>query len=201
MGTPSQIGGLGLGATAGGSLMQAFGGLASGFANKDMYDYQASIARLNEQIDKQNAEFAVQQGEQQALKVGMQGRFQAGQIKIGQASSGFDVNSGSNKQVQQSQHSMTMLDTDIVRSNASKTAYGFREQGAVAEAQSNLYTMAGNNAMEAGFMNFGTSILGGASSVSSEWLRGQQMGLWGSADSSTTYANPMNAQGFSIGGA
>ena len=201
MGTPSQIAGAGMGATAGGSLMQAFGGLASGFANKDMYDYQASIAKLNEQIDKQNAEFAVQQGEQQALKVGMQGRFQAGQIKVGQASSGFDVNSGSNKQVQTSQHSMSMLDTDIVRSNAAKTAYGFKEQATVAGAQSSLYTMAGDNAMSAGFMNFGTSILGGASSVSSEWLKGQTMGLWGGADSSSSYINPMNSTGFSIGGA
>jgi hypothetical protein len=185
---PSQIGGLGMGATAGGSLMQAFGGLSTGFAQKDMYDYQASIAKLNEQIDKQNAEFAVQQGEQQALKVGMQGRFQAGQIKVGQASSGFDVNSGSNKQVQESQHMITRLDTDIVRSNAAKTAYGFKEQGAVAGAQANLYTMAGDNAMEAGFMNFGTSILGGASSVSSEWLKGQQMGLWGSPSGSDSTA-------------
>jgi hypothetical protein len=190
---PSQIAGAGMGATAGGSLMQAFGGLASGFASKGMYDYQASIAKLNEQIDNQNAEFAVQQGEQQALKVGMQGRAVAGQIKVAQASSGFDVNSGSNKQVQQSQHSMTMLDTDIVRSNAAKTAYGFKEQATVAGAQSSLYTMAGSNAESAGFMNFGTSILGGASSVSSEWLKGQTMGLWG--DAGSNMSPTLNGQG------
>ena len=113
MGSPSQIGAAGMGATAGGSVLSAFGGLSSGFANQGMYDYQASIAKLNEQIDKQNEEFAVQQGEQQALKVGIAGRFQAGQIKVAQASSGFDVRSGSNAQVQQSQHEITRLDTDM----------------------------------------------------------------------------------------
>ncbi len=189
MGTPSQIGGLGMGATAGGSLMQGFGSLASGFANKDMYDYQASVAKLNQQIDLQNAQFARQQGEQQATTVGMKGAAQLAQIKVAQASGGFDVRGGSNAQVQASQHKITQLDTDIVRSNAAKTAYSYETQATVAGSQASLYKSAGTNAEEAGFMNFGTSILGGASSVSSEWLKGQTMGLWGGSSGSSPGSN------------
>jgi hypothetical protein len=164
-----------MGATAGGSIMSAFGSLASGEANKSMYDYQSGIAKLNQQIDLQNATFATQQGEQQAQQYGLKAGQQMGQIKTAQASSGFDVNSGSNAQVRTSQAHLNSLDTDVIRSNAAKTAYNYTEQASVAGAQSQLYTMAGTNAMAAGEIGFGSSILGGVGSVSSEWLKYSQV--------------------------
>jgi hypothetical protein len=164
-----------MGATAGGSIMSAFGSLASGEANKSMYDYQSGIAKLNQQIDLQNATFATQQGEQQAQQYGLKAGQQMGQIKTAQASSGFDVNSGSNAQVRTSQAHLNSLDTDVIRSNAAKTAYNYTEQASVAGAQAQLYTMAGTNAMAAGEIGFGSSILGGVGSVSSEWLKYNQV--------------------------
>ena len=172
-----QIAGLGIGATAGGSLLSAGGSFASGVANSSMYNYQASIARLNQQIDTQNAEFATQTGEQQALQFGLKARAQMGQIKTAEASSGFDVRTGSNAQVRASQQRLNLLDADVIRSNAAKTAYNYETQGTVAGAQASLYSMAGSNALSAGVIGAGTSILGGAASVSSEWLKGQMVGL------------------------
>ena len=200
MGSPSQIGQLGMGTTGGGSILSAFGSLSSGIANKGMYDYQSGIAKLNQQIDLQNAEFARQLGEQQASQFGLKAAAQMGQIKVAQASSGFDVRSGSNAQVQASQAGLNRLDTTIIRSNAAKVAYNYESQGAAAGAQAELYSMAGANALAAGGIGAATSILGGVSSVSSEWLQGARVGLWGGGDS-TTYANPMNSSGFSVGGA
>jgi hypothetical protein len=176
---PSSIGGAGLGATAGGAALSAFGSIGSGIANRQMFDYQAGIARLNQQIDLQNAQFATQTGEQQSLQFGLKAGQQMGQIKVAQASSGFDVNSGSAKAVQSSQRGLNLLDTDIIRSNAAKTAYGYTEQATVAGAQANLYTAAGSNAMTAGILGAGSSVLGGVGSVSSMWLQGQRVGLWG----------------------
>ena len=176
-----QIGGLGLGATAGGGLMQAFGSLASGFANKSMYDYQASISKLNQQIAAQNAELARQTGEQQALNFGLRASQQMGQIKTAQASAGFDVRSGSDAQVRASQRMLNETDLNMIRSNAAKTAYGFQEQGTIAGAQAQVYDMAGAQSLVAGGMGAGASILGGAASVSSEWLQGQRVGLWGNS--------------------
>ncbi|MDR3572259.1 MAG: hypothetical protein P4L50_00220 [Anaerolineaceae bacterium] len=184
-----QIAGLGAGATAGGSLLSAGGSIASGFANSSMFNYQASIARLNQQIDSQNAEFATQTGEQQALQFGLKARAQMGQIKASEASSGFDVRTGSNAQVQASQRGLNLLDADVIRSNAAKTAYNYETQGTVAGAQADLYTMAGSNALTAGFVGAGTSILGGAASVSNEWLKGQMVGL-GTGDDSYNSGNP-----------
>lgn len=182
MGSPSQIGGAGIGATAGGSILSAFGSIGSGIANKDMYDYQSSIANLNKQIDLQNAEFSRQTGEQQAFQYGLKASQQMGQIKVAQASSGFDVNSGSAVAVRASQGKLNQLDNDIIRSNAAKTAYGYTEQATVAGAQADLYSMAGRNSMAAGVIGAGSSILGGAGSVSSMWLQGQRVGLFGAGD-------------------
>ena len=185
MASPAQIGGIGLGATGGGSMLSAFGSLASGISNQSMYNYQSGIARLNQQIDLQNAEYARQQGEQQAQQFGLKAGQQFGQIKVAQAASGFDVRGGSNAQVQASQRHLNSLDMDVIRSNAAKTAYNYETQGAVAGAQAKLYSMAGAQALAAGEIGFGTSILGGISSVSSEWLKGAQVGLWSGGSGSS----------------
>lgn len=177
--TPSQIGGAGLGATAGGSIFSAFGSIASGSANQDMYDYQASIARLNQQIDLQNAEYSRQVGEQQAQQYGVKAAQQMGAIKTAQAASNLDVNSGSAVQVRASQGKLAQLDTDVIRSNAAKTAYNYEIQGTLAGAQADLYSLAGADAMSAGFIGAGSSLLGGLGSVSSQWLQGQRVNLWG----------------------
>jgi hypothetical protein len=186
MGSPTQIGSLGMGATAGGSLLSAFGSLSSGISNQSMYNYQSGIAKLNQQIDLQNAEFATQQGEQQSQQFGLKAGAQMGQIKVAQASSGFDVRSGSNAQVRSSQANLNTLDMNVIRSNAAKTAYGYTEQASVAGAQAQLYSMSGANALAAGAIGFGSSILGGIGSVSSEWLKGNQVGMWGEGSGSNT---------------
>jgi hypothetical protein len=184
----STIAGIGMGAAAGGGILGAFGALTSGVANKNMDNYQSGVARLNQQIAQQNAEFATQTGEQQALQSGLKSRQQAGQIKVAQASSGFDVRSGSNLQVQASQQKLAGLDQSIIRSNAAKTAYNYQEQASVAGAQAQVYSAAGANAMEAGAIGAGSSILGGASSVSSMWLQGQRVGMWGNPGGSNSGA-------------
>ena len=55
-------------------------------------------------IAKQNQKYALDIGEQQAEKAGIAGAAQAGRIKAAQGASGVDVNSGSAKEVQTSQH-------------------------------------------------------------------------------------------------
>lgn len=183
MNTPSNsaIGGAGIAATASGGVLSAFGAISSGVANSNMFNYQASVAKLNQQIDSQNAEFAMENGREQNMISGLKSGQQQGQIIASQASSGFDVRSGSNKQVQDSQIKAERTDSDIIRSNASKTAYNFEVQGAIAGAQATADKAAGGNALTAGFIGAGSSILGASASVSSEWLQGQRVGLWGSS--------------------
>jgi hypothetical protein len=144
-----------------------------------MYDYQAQVATLNAGIDKQNAEYASNQGEIQATQYGEKAAQQRGAIKVAQGASGIQVGTGSNADVVASQGKITNLDLTQIRSNAAKTAYDFQVKSAMDTDQATLDTMSGNNAKTAGEIGAFSSILGTVGSVSSKWLQGKTAGLWG----------------------
>lgn len=171
-------GGVGIGASILGGLFGAAGASEQSQAQQGMYNYQAGVAQINSQISLQNAEYARQQGEQEAQQAGMQGAQRMGQIKVAQASSGLDVNSGSAKQVQSSQALVTGLDLTQIRSNAAKSAYDFDVQATQYQNQATLYKMGATDAAAAEPYNVASSILGSAASVSSKWLQGQQVGMF-----------------------
>jgi hypothetical protein len=103
-----------------------------------------------------------------------------GLIKATQGSSGTDVNSGSATQVQASQRTVAGIDNAQIRSNAARTAYNY-------STQATAYDNAAENVKSSEGINLASSILGTTASVSSKWLQGQQMGLWGKVDQ-TTYS-------------
>lgn len=183
----TDIGAAGIGATIGGGLSSAIGSLMGGTAQQQYYDYQAGVARMNAAIAEQNANYAINIGEIQAQQSGLAGAQQMGRIVAGQAASGLDVNSGSNKQVQQSQLGITRTNETSIRSTAAKTAFNYQVEGAQFSAQSTADIQAGKNAETAGMIGAESSIIGAASSVSSEWLKGTQVGL---------FPNPTNKQMF-----
>ena len=178
MASPTAIGETGLGATAVGSAISAVGAYSQGQSTSRMYGYQANMARINSQIAKQNADYARNQGEQEAVIAGRRGAQQLGGIRAAEGASGLDVNSGSAKDVQTSQKGTTALDLTQIRSNAAKTAYDYDVQSTQDISQAGLYDMASSNAKTAGEIGALSSIVGGAGSVSSKWLQGQQEGLW-----------------------
>lgn len=181
------IGAVGIGASAAGGIFQAVGASKQGQAQQQMYDYQASVATLRANIDKQNAEYATQQGEQQAQQYGMQAGQRQGAIVAAQGASGLNVNAGSNKQVQTSQQTVTALDLDTIRSNAAKTAYNFNTQAVYDTAQSGIDVMAGENAAKAGNINAASSLLSSAGSVSSQWMRASQLGMFSGTSSASSF--------------
>ena len=186
MSVNADIGAAGIGATIGGGISSVFGDLLGGTAQKQYYDYQAGVAQMNAQIMQQNAEYAINVGEIQAQQQGLAAGQQMGKIVAGQAASGLDVNSGSNKQVQQSQIGIERTSATAIRSTAAKTAYNYGVEGAAFSAQAGADIAAGKNAMTAGMIGAESSILGSATSVSGEWLKGQQIGLWGGSSSSSS---------------
>lgn len=187
MTSPTNIGEVGIGASAVGSAISAGGAYASGQANSKMYGYQANVARINSQIALQNADYARMQGEQQSVIQGRKGAQQLGGIRAAEGASGLSVGSGSSKDVQASQKSTTALDLNQIRSNAAKTAYDFDVQSTQDQNQAGLYSAAASNSKTAGDISALSSIVGGAGSVSSKWLAGQQQGLWGNAGDSGAF--------------
>ncbi len=172
------VGTVGLGATLGGGILSAFGAEKSGQAQQSMYNYQAQVAKINADIDKQNAEWELNKGQIQTQQYGMKAAQQMGQIRAAQGASNIDVNSGSNALVQSSQKTITGIDMAQIRSNAAKTAYDFDVKSTMDLNQATLDTVAGKNAKTAGDIGAASSILGTVGSVSSKWLQGNQAGMF-----------------------
>jgi hypothetical protein len=185
MTSPSAIGGVGAGASLAGGLLSAFGAEKAGQATQQMDNYKAAVAQINSKIDLQNADYAVNQGEQQSLTYGLKEAQTMGTIRTSEAASGIDVNSGSASQVQASQRTIAGIDTTTIRSNAAKVAFDYDTKSVMDLNDSTLDTMAGINAKTAGDINAASSIIGTVGSVSSKWLSGKQSGLFGSSSNPT----------------
>jgi hypothetical protein len=174
---PATMMAISLGATAAGAGVSAFGSLFGGQAQAGMYEYQAGLAKMNAQIAQQNARYALQTGEAKAMQSGLKAREQMGETLTRQAASGIDVNQGSGLAVRRSEQQLATYDQAAIRSTAARQAYGYRAQGFMDEQQALLDQYAAKNAKTAGMIGAASSLLGGAGSVSSKWLRGQQVGL------------------------
>lgn len=173
------IGGIGLGSSALGAVTQAEGAKFTAEAQANQANYKAQVAKINERISKQNADYARYSGELEAQKSGLASRYQQGQITVAQGASNLDLAFGSPQQVRDSAKMVARHDQTMIRSNAARKAYAHELEGMSASQEGKLYSAAATNARIAGDLGYTSSILGGISSVSSKWLQGQQVGLWG----------------------
>lgn len=178
------LGTVGLATSAGGGLLSGISSIFGGLNKSSMLRYQAGIARQNQQIQSQNAEYERNVGEVKAQQSGMASRFQAGQILTTQAASGINVNSGSNKLVQQSQEDLAAHDQDVIRANAAKKAFGFDVEAAQEGSKASMYDIGASEAKTEGAVKAAGTFLGTAASVSDKWLWGQQKGMWGNSGAS-----------------
>lgn len=180
MASPGMVGGLGIAASLGGSLISAQGERQKAAATSQMYTYQAGIADLNRRIAESNRDYSIYAGGEAAKRYGMKSAQEAGAIKAKQAASGVDVGSGSSVAVQRGQKTVSDLDMATIRNNAARKAYGYEMEAATAGKQTEAYSAAASNSLAAGNIAAMGSLISGASSVSSKWLQGNQVGLWGS---------------------
>lgn len=172
------FGAVGLGATVAGGLLSAFGAEKEGAAAQQAYNYRAQVAKINADINRQNAAWARTKGEKEAVQYGMKAAQIRGQIKAQQGASGLDVNTGSAKEVQRSQEIIKDMDLSMIRENAAKIAYDYETKAYMDENQAKLDVMSGENAKDAGNIKALGSIIGTASTVSSKWQLGKSTGLW-----------------------
>lgn len=161
---------------AGGAAVGAVGKYQEGKANSAMYGYQQGVAKINQQIQKQNADYARATGEVEAQTSGMKTRQQVGGIVAAQSGSGLAIGKGSAGQVVQSQEDVGEHDQAIIRSNAAKRAYGFEVEATQAEAQANIYGAAAKQSRTAGILGGISSIIGGATSVAGKWADASRVG-------------------------
>jgi hypothetical protein len=136
------------------------------------------VAKINADINRQNAAWSRDKGETEALQYGMKAGQQRGAITAAQAASGLDVNTGSAVKVRESQQKITNMDNEQIRSNAAKIAYDYETKAYADENQATLDIMSGKQAKEASKFKVLESVIGTVSGVSSKWQQGQTTGLW-----------------------
>lgn len=181
---------LSIGASGGGSILSGIGEHRSAKAKSQMYGYQAGMADLRQKIALQNRDFVLEQGGQEQVRYGLKARFERGRIVTSQAASGFDVGSGSNAAVQESQRKITQMDLRQIGQNAARRAYGYMTEAEEAGAQAGMYRSAAADAKKAGKLAVAASILSGVSSVSGKWAQASQSGMGTRASSKASDYDP-----------
>lgn len=165
----------------GGSALSLIGGIvnASGQRQKAeadarMYHYKAQIARQNAAIARQNSVFALEAGEANARRSGMATGFTIAKQKVGQAASGFDINSGTAEAVRDSTRAIGLEDQTTIRTEAGRKALGERNRAVMLDSDAAMGDQAAASARQAGEISIASTLLGTAGSVASRWMQGSQ---------------------------
>lgn len=169
------IGGMGM--SAGGSILGAFGKGTEDASKGAMYGYQSGMAELRRKIALQNRDYSLQTGEDQAFRYGLKAKQEMGKIAVHQGASRIDVSSGSSADVRASQKYVTDLDAATIRNNAARKAYGYEVEAMKEGAQRDIYSFAQQGTKDAAFFDVAGSLLGGASSVSDKWMQARSAGV------------------------
>jgi len=173
------IAGVGMAASAVGGILGGIGAKQSGQANAAAYRYKAGVALLNKQINEQNASWATQAGGAKAEVEGLKSREAIASTKVVQSASGFDVNSGSNERVRETQTDVAQYDQNVINWDAAKTAWGYETRATTDVAEANLDQMAARTSEEAGTLGMWGSFISGAGNVAGKWMQGKSAGAFG----------------------
>lgn len=181
---PATLAVISLAATAIGTGVSFVGGVQTAAANKATAEYQAQVAKNNETIAKQNADYARQAGQAEVEQQGMKTRAVIGQEAAAQGASGIDLTTGSPEEVRRSTQEIGQFDDMNIVQRAEMRARGFDIEAMNQGASARLYTQQGRNASTAGMYAGFSSLLTGGSSFSDKWLKYKNEGTFGSSGTS-----------------
>lgn len=172
------MGAASIGTSIAGAGLGFMGAQQKGKAQQQAYQYQAGIARANQQIQERNADWTLESGSRDEVALGLKQRAEMGQVLAKQSASGIKVDSGSNAQVQDSLRTVQEMDRGNLMRNMQQKVRGYKlaawEQG----EQANIYDSAAKNAKKAGTIDAIKSLIGGAESVSDKWLKAKNTGVF-----------------------
>lgn len=154
---------------AGSAVLGAISSIKQGNAEAAAANYNAQVSANNAAIANKNAEYAGAEGEAAVQQQQLKTRAEVGAIKANQAAAGVDVNQGSPVDVRSSAAELGELNAITVRSNAARQAYGYQTEAASDLGQAALDKSQASNDKSAGYINAGTTLLGGASKVNDSY--------------------------------
>lgn len=178
---PSTLGNVSLGAQAMGGAMQVAGSYYGAKSQQSAMNYEAAIAELNAAQSEKSAQQELMRGNEAVA----QSTLRAGQVKSSQraamAANGVDLGQGSAVDILTSTDLAKEQDANTITANAVRSAWGYRTQ---ATNQLNQADMARSNAKSISpGMAAVTSLLGGATSLSSNYYSMKKLGVFDDAGS------------------
>lgn len=141
-----------------------------------MAQYQSQVAANNALIMQRNAQAAISAGSYAESSSKLRTGMEVGQERAAQGANNVDVNVGSPLAVQNSTRTVGAMDAAMIHYNAAREAYGLQTEAASQTAQSKLDKMAGQGALAGSLFTAGSTLLSGASSLSSKWAQYQLSG-------------------------
>jgi hypothetical protein len=158
-----------LGMQAVSAVSGAVGGMREGAAAAKQASYQAQVARNNQIIAQQNADYSSQVGETQAQAQDLKSRASLGSIEAAQSASGLSLASPSLSDVREGSAQIYRLDTANLIQNAALRTRGYLNQSNDYGAEAALDTQKASDARTGGLLKAGGSLLSGASSFAEKW--------------------------------
>lgn len=159
----------GLAVTAIATAVSTYSAVSSANAQQQAAAYQAQVAQNNAQIAGMNANAAIQTGNTQLQAAQQQAAQHQGMIRAVMGAGGIDLDSGSALRNQQGVAEVDQLNQATITSNAARTAWNYRNQGADFSAQAGLDTMRAQQEETAGLLGGFSTMLSGAGTFANRW--------------------------------
>jgi hypothetical protein len=157
------------GASILGAGITAIGQVRQGEAQAAEARYQAQVARNNQVIAQQNANYALQAGEEATYQTGLRERAKAGQLTADLAAGGLDVNTGSAAELRTSQAELGQQAEETTKQGSELTAYGYRTQATSYGAQAQLLQAEAPMDITAGYLGAGGTLLSNVGNLGIKW--------------------------------
>lgn len=176
---PATLAVVSLGATVLSTGVSLVGGIQQASAASDAAKYQAQVARNNQIISEQNAQYAISAAEAKAQAEDLKQRALLGSIEAAQGASGIAFDSPSLEQIRESQAQVGRLSTRTVYNEGQLVALGQKQRASQYGSDAELTSARSSSARTAGYIGAGTSLLSGASSFSDKWMKFRYVGVEG----------------------
>lgn len=175
-----------------GGGLSAYGKYQQGQSAAEMYNYRAGMADYNAKIAAQNAEYAINAGQQEAAQHGLKVGAQIGETRARYGASNIAVDEGSAKDVVDSERRIGQIDTANILNNAARVAYGYQVKEQQETQQASLLRSAASDSKKAGAIAAISSLAGTAGSVAGKWLQyGQSFGTGSGGGLDSDYDPPL----------
>ena len=161
---------------AAGTIMNVISAKQNADAQSEAYQSQANIAKQNSLYNQAQAANASYNGAQAEQQIALKRQQVTGTQRADYGASGVDPNSGSALSVQNSSIMQSLADQIQTRQNAVNEVWGYQTESVANQNLANDYKAAANNAQTVGKFNMASSLLNGATSLSSMYGQYEQTG-------------------------